>query len=408
MFIEVPIISIHNILLLLSILLLVPTIILLLECSSALLPDRKEIDTFEGQSEKPSIAILVPAHNENQVINQTLNALLPQLSDQDRIIVIADNCRDNTAELARKLGVTVIERNNLAQVGKGYALEYGLCFLKSNLSDLPEVVIVVDADCIVSPSSISQIALEAAKSHRPVQALYLMEQKSSSSPKSLISVLAFKIKNLVRPRGLNKLGLPCLLTGSGMAFPWSLICNVPLASDNLVEDMQLGIDLLIAGYPPLFVEEAKVTGLFPQQETASKSQKKRWIHGHLQTILTQVPRLWQETWIQRRWDLAVVALDILVPPLSLLVLSWLMILCGGLFLGVAYQQWLILIMAIFEGILIFSAIFGAWLKFARQDIPFKTLLNIPIYTLRKIPTLLAFWRKRQVKWIKTERDITIS
>jgi len=405
MLLKVSTIFIFCILFLLSILLLIPVIILFIECIFALLPDHKLRNSSNNQIGKPRIAVLVPAHNENLVINQTLSTLFPELSDQDRLIVIADNCTDNTAELARNLGATVIERNSLAQVGKGYALDFGLRFLKTNPSNLPEVVIVIDADCIVLPNSISRIAAEAVKSQRPVQALYLMKQEISSNPKSLISVLAFTIKNLVRPIGLAKLGFSCLLTGTGMAFPWSIIGNVSLANDNLVEDMQLGIDFAIAGYPPLFVKQAKVIGLLPQQEKAAKSQKMRWIHGHLQTIRTQVPRLFQAAWKQKRLDLAMIALDICVPPLSLLVFSWFVVLCSGLILGVTFQQWLISILALFEGALIFSAIVGAWLKFARQDIPFQTLLKTPIYILWKIPILLAFWRKRQVKWIRTERDI---
>jgi len=345
MLLKVSTIFIFCILFLLSILLLIPVIILFIECIFALLPDHKLRNSSNNQIGKPS-------------------------------------CTDNTAELARNLGATVIERNSLAQVGKGYALDFGLRFLKTNPSNLPEVVIVIDADCI-----------------------YLMKQEISSNPKSLISVLAFTIKNLVRPIGLAKLGFSCLLTGTGMAFPWSIIGNVSLANDNLVEDMQLGIDFAIAGYPPLFVKQAKVIGLLPQQEKAAKSQKMRWIHGHLQTIRTQVPRLFQAAWKQKRLDLAMIALDICVPPLSLLVFSWFVVLCSGLILGVTFQQWLISILALFEGALIFSAIVGAWLKFARQDIPFQTLLKTPIYILWKIPILLAFWRKRQVKWIRTERDI---
>lgn len=404
MFVEVSVMFLFFILFLLSILLLVPVAMLFIECTSALLPDHELPDSHNNQVERPSIAILVPARNENQVISQTLKVLLPQLSDQDRLIVIADNCTDNTAELVRKLGVTVIERNNLAQVGKGYALDYGLRFLKSDFSNLPEVLIVIDADCIVCPNTIDQIAIEAEKSQRPVQAVYLMEQEISSNPKKLISALAFKIKNLVRPTGLTKLGLPCLLTGTGMAFPWSIISNVSLANGNLVEDMQLGIDFAITGAPPLFVKQAKVTGLLPQQEKAAQSQKTRWIHGHLQTIRTQTPRLFQAAWEQKRWDLMVVALDICVPPLSLVVVSWFIILCSGLVLGITYQQWLIFIISLFEGVLIFSSIAGAWLKFAREDIPFQTLLSIPLYILWKIPMLLAFWRRRQVKWVRTERD----
>ena len=83
------------------------------------------------------------------------------------------------------------------------------------------------------------------------------EQPSS---KDLVSVLAFTVKNLVRPLGLKQLNLPCLLTGTGMAFDWSIIGNVALASDNLVEDMQMSIDLAINGHTALLCTRVKLVG----------------------------------------------------------------------------------------------------------------------------------------------------
>jgi cellulose synthase/poly-beta-1,6-N-acetylglucosamine synthase-like glycosyltransferase len=76
-----------------------------------------------------------------------------------------------------------------------------------------------------------------------------------------------------------------------MAFPWSVLQKVSLATGHLVEDMKLSVDLAIAGYPATFHADANVTGLLPKQENAAKSQRTRWEHGHLQVLLTQVPRL---------------------------------------------------------------------------------------------------------------------
>jgi cellulose synthase/poly-beta-1,6-N-acetylglucosamine synthase-like glycosyltransferase len=82
--------------------------------------------------------------------------------------------------------------------------------------------------------------------------VYDMEQWSNPTPKDSISALAFLVKNLVRPSGLKQLGFPSLLTGTGMAFPWSIIRSVSLASGNIVEDMHMSLDLAIAGHPTLF------------------------------------------------------------------------------------------------------------------------------------------------------------
>jgi Glycosyltransferases, probably involved in cell wall biogenesis len=379
--------------------LLVPIAVLFIECSAALLPS--QFETRESQEPQPKVAVLVPAHNEALGIGATLETLLPQITGQDYVIVIADNCDDETAAIARTFGVTVLERQDTERRGKGYALDYGL---RSMEVDPPEVVVVVDADCIVHQGTIERIARQAAAVARPVQAIYLMELPEKPSPKDSVSALAFLVKNLVRPSGLKQLGLPGLLTGTGMAFPWSALQKATLASGNIVEDMQLGLDLAIAGYTPLFCSEARVTGRLPQQQQAAKSQRTRWEHGHLQTLLTQVPKLLKESVRQRRFDLTALALDMCVPPLSLLVMIWAVVMVGALLAGSLGASWTMAIVVAIEGILIFISIVGAWAKFGRADLPVGSLLAVPFYLLWKIPLYFSFLVKPQTKWIRTERD----
>lgn len=379
--------------------LFIPSAVLFIECCAALWPGGAE---EQGNKElRPRIAVLIPAHNEESGIGATLEILLPQLTGSDRLMIIADNCSDGTAAIARSYGATVLERQDLDRRGKGYALDYGLRFIES---DPPDVVVMVDADCIVHPGTIDQIARQAMTTGRPVQATYIMEKPANPEPKDAISALAFMVKNLVRTRGLERLGLPCLLGGTGMAFPWSVIREAPLASGNIVEDMQLGIDLAVTGHPPLFCSEARVTGVLPQQNQAAKSQRTRWEHGHLQTLLKQVPRLLKESINQRRFDLFAIALDLCVPPLSLLVMLWVIALGGAMLAASLSATWIPAILLAIEGLLILISIVGAWAKFGRTDIPMLTLLAVPFYVLWKIPLYLAFLLRPQTKWIRTERD----
>jgi cellulose synthase/poly-beta-1,6-N-acetylglucosamine synthase-like glycosyltransferase len=348
------------------------------------------------------VAVLVPAHNEAFGIGATLETILPQLTEQDRLVVIADNCSDETAESARKFGATVIERVDTERRGKGYALDYGLRFIEA---DPPDVVVLVDADCIVHEGAIDRIVRQSHVIARPVQSIYLMERPANPGPKDSVSALAFMVKNLVRPRGLERLELPCLLTGTGMAFPWSVIQKATLASGNIVEDMQLGLDLAIAGAPPVFGSDARVTGRLPQQKEAAKSQRTRWEHGHLQTLLTQVPQLFKASLGQRRFDLLAIALDMCVPPLSLLVMMWVAAMGGASLAGALGASWSPAIFFAIEGLLILVSIVGAWAKFGRDDLPVLTLLAVPFYLLWKIPLYLAFLVRPQKEWTRTERDI---
>lgn len=381
-----------------AIVLLIPSAVLFVECFAALLPARRNI----AKGHRPSVAVLVPAHNEAIGIRSVLKNLLAQLQPTDRLVVIADNCTDETATVARATGATVIERHDAQKRGKGYALDYGLQYLAT---EPPEVVIVVDADCEVQPGTLDRIAQAAYSNQRPTQAIYLMERPAQPKPKDAVSALAFLVKNWVRPQGLQRLGLPGILTGTGMAFPWSVIRSVSLASGNIVEDMQLSMDLAVAGYPTLFCPDTKVLGLLPQQEQAAKSQRTRWEHGHLQTMRAQVPALLKAAIQQKRFDLLSIALDLCIPPLSLLVMLWAAVMAVTALAGILSHIWLPAMLVALAGMMIFAAILVAWLKFGRSDLPIATLLTVPFYILWKIPLYVAFIFKPQKKWVRTERDV---
>ncbi len=384
-------------LLIIAIVWLIPSLVLLTECLSAVF--------LKKSGNKPSsnrplalFKILIPAHDEASVISTTLDSLLTQVDHPSQIVVVADNCTDNTAEMARQHQVEVLERQDSDRRGKGFALDFGV----NALSDKPpEVVIFMDADCLVEPGAIAALVTEAQAKNKPIQALYLLEKPKNATPKDTISALAFLVKNHVRPAGLAAWNLPCLLTGTGMAFPWDIIRQATLASDNLVEDIQLGLDLAIAGHPPQFCEQAKITGILPQQEQAATSQRTRWEHGYLQTLLRQCPRLVKNALQQKRFDLLALAADISVVPLSLWVLIWL----GGLTLSLA--GWALgasltpVILLVIAGVCFKIAVVSAWAKFGRGEIPAKTLLAVPFYVLWKIPLYFAFLINRQSQWVRT-------
>ncbi|MEM7555059.1 MAG: glycosyltransferase family 2 protein [Cyanobacteria bacterium P01_A01_bin.84] len=372
--------------------------LLLLECIAALLP----FDIKIGRQSRTDIkvTVLVPAHNEELVIEKTLKSITEGLQPQDDIVVIADNCDDNTARIAQIPGVTVIERYDYQHKGKGYALDYGLQYLDKNP---PDVVIFIDADTKVEEDAIEQITQLAIATGRPVQANYLMAQPKTSSPKDLISAFAFKVKNLVRSKGLNYLGVPCILAGSGMAFPWEVIKKVDLASGNIVEDMKLGMDLVLAGHEAIICPTARVLGCLPSHQETAKSQRTRWEHGHLQTLITYTPQLLIASWQQKRPKLIIGAIDLSIPPLSLLVIIWLALTSAAFLWGILGISWLSLTILSAAGLSLLTAIGTAWAGFARKDIPLLELLAIPIYILWKIPVYFKFLLKPQKNWERTRR-----
>lgn len=394
--------TLFNIVLLTAgIILLIPCFVFFLECLAAFLASSSTLNLDDIQ--RPLTTVLIPAHNEAAQITEVIETLLTQLTKQDQVIVIADNCHDNTAELAKATGVTVLERTNLTDRGKGYALDYAMQHLQNQP---PEVIVILDGDCILQPDAIKNISCQAIATGRPVQATYLMDQPEDTSLKDNISMFSLKVKNLVRLLGLNRLGWHSLLTGSGMAFPWSLINQVSLAGSKTTDDMQLTVDLALAGSTPVFCEQAVVVGRLMKDQDA-QSQRSRWEHGHMEMIGVEVPRLLKAFVTTGRIAALQLALDILIPPLSLLILTWLviMLIVSGAVIWGNLAIASVIITAI-SGVLLFSSLFLAWSKFGRSDLSLKNLIAIPFYILSKIPIYLKFVTKPQSRWLKTERDLT--
>ncbi|MCC6420147.1 MAG: glycosyltransferase [Gemmataceae bacterium] len=379
---------------------LLPMVVLVVECLAALLPRRRP--AFDPTAARPRCAVLIPAHDEEAGIGRTLAGLGPQLTAGDRLVVVADNCTDRTADIARTHGAIVHERTHATDRGKGFALDHGVRRLEA---DPPDVVVIVDADCVVRAGALDLLVREAARG-RPVQAAYVMAEPPRPTYKQRLSAVAFQFKNVVRPLGLDRLGGPCLLTGTGMAFPWPVLRDAGLASGNIVEDMALGIDLAVAGYPPRLCSQAIVTSELPASEAAAVAQRRRWEHGHLQTLLTQVPRLLRAALCRARPRLLGLALELSVPPLSLLFLLWALVFAASVgfwFAGGPPHPAVVLACGALAVVL---AVLAAWAKFGRDRLPLTSLLAAPFYVLWKVPIYVAFLfrRRRQAKWNRTARD----
>lgn len=350
---------------------------------------------------RPGLVVIVPAHDEELGIASTLRSIAAQLGDRDRLVVVADNCSDRTAEIAAAAGAEVTSRHDPARRGKGFALDHGLAFVVR--TGAPEAVVIVDADCQVGPGALSRLAALAVATGRPVQSTYLMVP-SRSGPLSPIRNLAWFTKNYVRPLGWSKLGLPTQLTGTGMAFPTPLLQSVNLATDELVEDLTLGLRLALRGSAPLFCPDAVVTSQFPEDAGAEKSQRTRWEHGYLHSIVSHAPRLVYQSMRQRDVALLGMTLDLIVPPLSLLMLATiisLMLATLVLLESGAIAPFIVgsAVAAVFA-----LSVLVLWSRFGRDLCSFEELLKVPVYVVAKIPLYLKFISNRERAWVRTDRD----
>lgn len=159
---------VNNSLQVISLLLAFPSLVLFVECMAALLPKRNYANYSHYQ---PKVCVLIPAHNEAKSIQTTLAAIYASTTNV-QILVVADNCTDKTSDIARAEGATVIERFDLQNRGKGYALDFGFKYLSANR---PDVVIVIDADCTVHSGTIQRLATMTVLTNRPIQATNLLK-----------------------------------------------------------------------------------------------------------------------------------------------------------------------------------------------------------------------------------------
>jgi hypothetical protein len=376
----------------------VPLLVLAVECLAAL-PRRRPAPTLTGAG--PRLAVLVPAHDEGANLVPTLRAVAAQLAPGDRLLVVADNCTDDTAAVARSAGAEVVERHDAEKRGKGYALAFGRDALAA---DPPAVVVVVDADCLPGPDALRRLAGRAAGTGRPVQGAYRMVAPPGAGPGRQVAAFAFLVKNVVRPLGLGRLGGPCVLTGTGMGFPWPLFRDAPLATGHIVEDMGLAVDLAVAGFPPVFEPDAEVWGEFPADEAAAAGQRRRWEHGHLGVIRAGVPRLLGAATRGRRVGLLALALEIGVPPLSALGLAAVLSLAGLVGWGlVGGSVGPAALLGTTAG-LATAAVAAAWWRYGRADLPAAAALHIPGYALDKVGLYLGYVVRPQRAWVRTRRD----
>ena len=385
-----------------ALVLLVPVTVLCAEILLALAYDDKPAPTETGK--RGRVAILVPAHDEASIIASTLRSVIPQLAPNDRLLVVADNCSDQTAAIATEEGAEVIVRSDPLRRGKGYALDCGVRHLEHDRHGPPDIVIVVDADCQVGASAIDRLARMCARTMHPIQAMYLMSAAENAGVKMRVAEFAWAIKNKVRPLGLYRLGLSCPLMGTGMAFPWRCISTANLASGHLVEDLQLGVDLALTGTAPLFCPQALVTSNFPSSEQGIETQRLRWEHGYLGVIFGQTLRLLMLS--MRRVDgaLLVFALDLSVPPIALLVLLVTVLWSASAALYIFAHLALPIIIATFAIVLLALGISLAWRKYGRHIISLGDLARTGLYVLWKIPLYAKFLGRRQSEWVRSKRD----
>jgi hypothetical protein len=267
------------------------------------------------------------------------------------------------------------------------------------------VIVMVDADCELGPRCLDALAAVLQSTGRPVQGRYLMVAPDGAPLPQRIAQFAWRLKNDVRPRGAGVLGWPCLLNGSGMAFRRTQLDAVALASGHIVEDMQMGLDLARAGHLPCFAAGALVTSRFASGDRAAAAQRRRWEHGHLATLVHEVPRLLGQALRERSSALAGLALELAVPPLAALAL--LLVALGFIAVPIAALGGGVvplLLVGTSAGLFV-AAVAEGWRQAGRDLVQAREWPRLAGFALRKLPLYLAFFgRQRHQAWNRARRE----
>lgn len=374
-----------------------PLGVLAMELMAGLAPSRRAAPAESGAA----TAVLIPAHDEAGGIAATLAALRDVTPPGTRVLVVADNCTDGTAKAARDAGAEVIERQDPHHRGKGYALAFGRDHLAAGAA--PEVVIVLDADCRLTPGSIAALSHEALRRGTPAQAINLIAPDLAAAPMVQISSFAMVVKNLFRSRGMQRLGGAALLTGTGMAFPWPLFARADLATGSIVEDLSLGIEMTRAGHAPFLVEHAHVRSA-PAALADALEQRRRWEHGFLDTLRRRALPVLASGVKRLALGEILLGLHLLVPPLALLLaLAALALAVLAAFAALGASPLPLGSLSVIVG-LVSVLLVVAWVAGGRPFLAGSALLRAPVYLLWKLPIYAGFLRKPQASWNRTPRQ----
>ncbi|MBI3580283.1 MAG: glycosyltransferase family 2 protein [Ignavibacteriales bacterium] len=352
-------------------------------------------------------AVVIPAHNEELVIENTLKSLfaLEYRSELFEIIVIADNCTDRTAEIARSLGAIVYERTDKINKGKGRALRW--CFEKLlNSSFDYDAFVVVDADSVVSKNFLEVMNFYLERKAQVVQASDLVQpQPGAWSPE--VTRIALALYNYVRPLGRKVLGCSAGLRGNGMCFSVDVLRAIPWEAYSITEDLEYGLTLLLHGVPAVFAPEATLYAKMPVKAKHAESQRARWEMGRMPLIRRYGIQLLREAMRKRSFPLLDAYIDLVTPAfVNMLVVSFGMLTMTSLLslVGVGGAQqfifpWSMVVLAgmvhVLTGLVAVDA----------DRAMYKALLYFPRYAVWKLllyVKLLVYGLPEE--WIRTYRE----
>lgn len=352
-------------------------------------------------SNKYDFLILVPAHNEEQVISETLQGLkkLDPLGKID-IVVIVDNCDDKTADIVRSNDINILERFDNNKRGKGYALHWALSKFDLNNYD---AVVIVDADTIVENNMLIAMAQSFESGADAVQ-VYNSFTITKKTHISYLQLMANISENILYYKARSILKLPILLRGTGMAIKSKILQNHPWNSFSLTEDVDYAVNLLKENVKIDFNVNSSVLSAATSSYKQSASQKIRWASGTVQLIKEKVFGLIYCGIKSKNLKLIELGFSFFLLSRPLLIYLTSIILVLSFVSYSIFQPVLIYWCLSLIGLLIVYNISGIIFIDDKKS-AFKALFFIPFYGIWFLYIqLIAIFKSGKLSWVRTERN----
>jgi cellulose synthase/poly-beta-1,6-N-acetylglucosamine synthase-like glycosyltransferase len=353
-----------------------------------------------GSSRKMFFDIIVPAHDEAAGIAETIASLqrLGWPGERYRIVVVADNCTDATAAVSLEAGATVLERQDSTRRGKGYALAHAFTWSRS--AGLADAVAVVDADSVVSANLLESFAARIEAGACALQAHYGVLNATDSWRTRLMAIALGSIHK-VRSRARERLGLSCGIRGNGWCVTHALLDKLPYRSFSLTEDVEFGIELGLAGHRVAYCDESHVNGEMVTTEQAARSQRQRWEGGRIGLIREKVPALLRAAVARRSLVCLDLAFDLLVLPLSYVVVNVAGIIAIGVLNPAGFRSALLMV-GLIDLLALSVYVCRGWILSGIGIVGIWDLLRVPGFLFWKL--LLIRAQPKPNTWIRTKRE----
>jgi cellulose synthase/poly-beta-1,6-N-acetylglucosamine synthase-like glycosyltransferase len=341
---------------------------------------------------KIRIAALIFAHDESLVIGETAACVRKALGSGDDLFVIADNCTDDTAQIANDAGANVYTRTGKTSSSKAMALTWFLDRHQEVLQPF-DFLLVLDAD-----SKINSDFLEIIKANIPDRGgafqCFISPLYEKQSPVGVLAALSYFLDQGVSDRIRTSLRWPVRLRGTGMLIAPEIFIEIGGRIETMVEDIALSLLLTARGVHIGRIDEAIVYDPLPDTTTGASHQRARWFRGQ-----------WNAIWQYRR---EIISIGLKGPRgwslLSSLFFKprWL-ILTGSLILALVLSRWWWLSL-IFWGQVLFGLLYLTIGLFILPDrkIFILALLHLPAYVFMWVRSIIL--SLRSAPWLKARKE----